>query len=94
MIPLDVPRRNGELVFAAPWEARAFGVAVAYVEASGRGWEEFRRRLMAAIARLPPTTAYYEAWTDALTDLVAADAVASPSEIAARAQHAPSDGTV
>ena len=39
---------------------------------------------MAAIALLPPTTAYYEAWTAALTDLVAADAVASPSEIAAR----------
>jgi len=24
-----LPRKNGELVFAAPWEARAFGIAVA-----------------------------------------------------------------
>ena len=31
-LPADVPRRNGELLFAAPWEGRAFGLAAAYVE--------------------------------------------------------------
>ena len=31
-LPPDVPRANGELVFAAPWESRAFGVTAAYVE--------------------------------------------------------------
>ena len=26
---LAVPRRNGELVFAAPWEGRVFGISLA-----------------------------------------------------------------
>ena len=30
---MALPRQNGELVFAAPWEARAFGLAVALNEA-------------------------------------------------------------
>jgi nitrile hydratase accessory protein len=70
-VPLDVPRDNGELVFAAPWEARAFGVAAAYVEATGVGWAEFRTHLIAAIADLPDGTPYYEAWVEALERLVA-----------------------
>ena len=31
-VPVDMPRDNGQLVFAAPWEARAFGVVAAYVD--------------------------------------------------------------
>ena len=27
-----LPRKNGELVFAEPWEGRAFGIAVALKE--------------------------------------------------------------
>jgi nitrile hydratase accessory protein len=70
--PADVPRRNGELVFEAPWEGRAFGLAAAYVEATGLGWEAFRTELIAAIADLPPDTPYYEAWVEALERLIAA----------------------
>jgi hypothetical protein len=29
---LAVPRKNGELVFEAPWEGRVFGMAVAMSE--------------------------------------------------------------
>ena len=32
-VPTDLPRRNGELVFEAPWESRAFGLAAAYLQA-------------------------------------------------------------
>ena len=35
MIPLDdesLPRDNGDLVFAAPWQARALAIAVALTE--------------------------------------------------------------
>ena len=71
-IPSDVPRQNGELVFAAPWEGRAFGLAAAYVETTGVGWAAFRAHLMAAIADLPAGTPYYEAWVEALERLVAA----------------------
>jgi nitrile hydratase accessory protein len=71
-LPLDVPRSNGELVFDAPWEGRAFGLAAAYVEAAGVGWGAFRAHLIAAIADLPDDTPYYEAWVEALERLVVA----------------------
>jgi nitrile hydratase accessory protein len=71
-LPPDVPRRNGELVFAAPWEGRAFGLAAAYVESTGVGWPAFRTHLVAAIADLPEGTPYYEAWVEALERLVVA----------------------
>ena len=72
-LPAGIPRANGELVFAAPWESRAFGLAAAYVEAKGCGWDRFRRHLIAAIARLPDDTPYYEAWVAAIEDLLAED---------------------
>ena len=52
-LPADVPRRNGELVFAAPWEGRAFGLAAAYVEATGVGWAAFRTHLVAGSPTFP-----------------------------------------
>ena len=77
--PDDVPRRNGELVFDAPWESRAFGLAAAYLEASRQDWSAFRTHLMAAIADLPDATPYYEAWVVALDRLLATDGLAARS---------------
>jgi hypothetical protein len=54
--PLDdesLPRDNGELVFEAPWQARALAIAVALVESLDVPWDTFRRRLMAEIAEDP-----------------------------------------
>jgi hypothetical protein len=84
-IPDDVPRRNGELVFDAPWESRAFGLVAAYLESTGQSWEVFRARLIASIAALPPGTPYYEAWTDAFAGLLAADGVVPLAELDERA---------
>ncbi|MEX2393621.1 MAG: nitrile hydratase accessory protein, partial [Actinomycetota bacterium] len=70
--PLDdetLPRDNGELVFDAPWEARALAVAVALVEKLDLPWDTFRHRLMAAIAD-DPARPYYESWGVALESLV------------------------
>jgi hypothetical protein len=55
---LDQPRDNGELLFDAPWQARAVALAVALVAKLGLPWDEFRTRLIAAIARtaVGPTT--------------------------------------
>jgi hypothetical protein len=72
-IPDDVPRHNGELVFAAPWESRAFGLAAAYLGARDEGWERFRGHLKGAIAALPDDTPYYDAWVTALERLLAED---------------------
>src|SRR5581483_11355715 len=44
-----MPRKNGELVFAAPWEGRAFGLAVALSDQGLYNWEEFRQSLITQI---------------------------------------------
>jgi hypothetical protein len=81
VIPLDQdgpaapPRHNGELVFEAPWQARAFGLAIALLEGHGLGWDAFRRHLVAAIGQQPEAP-YYEQFVEALVafsdDLAAA----------------------
>ena len=38
---LALPRANGELVFAQPWQARAFGIAVALNESGAYPWRDF-----------------------------------------------------
>ena len=48
--PRPLPRRNGELVFEAPWESRAFGVAVALQDAGAIDFEHFRAHLIAEIS--------------------------------------------
>jgi len=45
-----LPRENGELVFQAPWEARAFGLAVALNEKDLYKWREFSSQLASEIA--------------------------------------------
>jgi hypothetical protein len=67
---LDLPRRNGELAFDAPWQSRVFGLAAAVIEnAFGGDREPFRRQLITAIAA-EPGRPYWESWTAALEALV------------------------
>jgi hypothetical protein len=67
---LDLPRRNGELVFDAPWQNTVFALAAAVVEhAFGGDREPFRRQLITAIAA-DPDRPYWESWTTALEALV------------------------
>jgi len=83
-VPIDgagaPPRRNGELVFEAPWEGRAFGMALAVVERLGLDWSAFQRRLIAAIADAPGAP-YYACWTAALGRLVVDHGVVSDAEV-------------
>ena len=70
--PLDdesLPRDNGELVFEAPWQARALAIAVAVVDKLGLPWDTFRGRLMDEIAKNPQRP-YYESWGAALESMV------------------------
>jgi nitrile hydratase accessory protein len=64
------PMSAGEPVFAAPWEGRAFGLALDLVEQRGLPWSMFRELLIAAIAE-EPGRPYYESWVVALERLVA-----------------------
>lgn len=79
-----LPRDNGELVFAAPWQGRVLAMALAVMEHRGLDWDEFRQRLIAAIDA-DPARPYYESWTAALTDLVVDLGVLTGGEIDARA---------
>jgi nitrile hydratase accessory protein len=79
-----LPRQNGELVFDAPWQGRVLGMALALVQQRGLDWDEFRRRLIAAIDA-DPTRPYYESWTAALRDLVVDLGVADAQELDTRA---------
>ena len=62
---LAVPRKNGELVFEAPWEGRVFGMAVVLSDDQVYAWDDFRDHLVAQIAAAEEhgdTSGYYERW--------------------------------
>jgi nitrile hydratase accessory protein len=73
-------------VFAAPWEGRAFGLALDLVEQRGWSWETFRERLIAAIAE-DPQRAYYESRIVALERLVADHELVSVADLATERAH-------
>ena len=83
--PAALPRRNGELVFEAPWQGRAFGLALGVVERLGVPWSAFQERLIAAIAARQDAP-YYDCWVAALERLLLDYGLATSAEIDA-AQH-------
>jgi nitrile hydratase accessory protein len=67
--PAAPPRSNGELVFAAPWESRAFGLVLTLVDAGRFTHADFRARLIDRIGE-DPARPYYESWLVALEDVL------------------------
>ena len=70
---IALPRKNGELVFEAPWEGRAFGMAVALNENGEYQWSEFQGMLAAEIAdaeQSNDSSTYYERWLVSLEKLL------------------------
>ena len=85
--PEAPPRRNGELVFSAPWESRIFGITLALHEVGLFPWEDFRARLIAEIAereRGDAAWSYYACWAAALESLLGARGVCPAPELEAR----------
>ena len=79
-----VPRRNGELVFDAPWQGRVFGMAVALSELGLFPWEEFRQALIREVAAAEARGGefrYYEAWLAAFERVLAGRGVLAPEEV-------------
>jgi nitrile hydratase accessory protein len=76
--PAAPPRSNGELVFGAPWESRAFGLAMGLADRSVFEWEAFRQALIARIAAFEAAHpdgegwSYWACWTEALQDVLTA----------------------
>ncbi len=78
--PAAPPRRNGELVFDAPWQGRAFGMAIGVVERLGLEWKVFQERLISEIARHPEAP-YYDSWVAALETLIVDYGAVTAAEI-------------
>ena len=70
-------------VFAEPWEAQAFAMAVKLNEAGVFTWGEWAETLGAAL-KAKPERPYYESWLAALESLVEAKGVMSGEERLAR----------
>ena len=71
--PAAPPRTNGEIVFDAPWQSRAFGVAAALAEAGRLTWPDFQAALIERVAEADRTgldtgapDGYWRCWLDAL----------------------------
>src|SRR6185503_8443457 len=87
---LPLPRDEGGPVFAEPWQAQAFALAVKLAEQGHFSWKEFAEalasELQAAAARGEPDDGshYYDLWVEALERLVAAKRLADPAALVAR----------
>lgn len=85
--PAAPPRRNGELVFAEPWESRAFGMAMALHAGGAFEWETFRHELMAAVARWEGAHpdgegwSYYLCWLEALERVLATERLVTERDV-------------
>jgi nitrile hydratase accessory protein len=87
------PRANGEMVFAEPWEARAFGLALALSDDGHYDWESFRRSLIESIGHWEgehgtddPSWRYYERWLEALEGMLLARGLVEPGELDRRTE--------
>jgi nitrile hydratase accessory protein len=89
-----IPRRNGELVFEAPWQARAFGLAMAVTSSDTViSWEEFRQTLIDEIGAWQEEHgvdadgfSYYERWLRALERALVSRGLLSDAELAGAAE--------
>lgn len=84
---LAVPRKNGELVFTAPWEGRVFGMAVALSDNETYSWDDFRDRLVLEIAAAEEhsdDSGYYERWLASFERLLLETGIVTPDELDTR----------
>lgn len=82
-----LPRDNGELLFEAPWEARAFALAVALNESGRYPWRDFSAELAAQIRRAEEggeDSGYYERWLRSLESLLLEKGLVGDGELQVR----------
>ena len=86
----QIPRDEGGPVFAEPWQAQAFALAVKLSEAGYFTWKEWTSalatQLKAAADRGEPDdgSRYYDHWLAALEQIVAAKGLTDPATMLAR----------
>lgn len=85
--PADEPPAT----FEAPWQARAFGLAVALRERDDHDWEEFQSRFIERIDATDEAAmqadvegTYYERWLESLEAMLLDEAVLTEAELEQR----------
>jgi nitrile hydratase accessory protein len=76
-----------DVVFHAPWEARAFAIALSLCRSGSYAWEDFRRLLIAEISaaeRAHSPDDYYQQFVRALEKLLAEKQIVDAGEVASR----------
>lgn len=75
---VDPPQRGDQLVFDAPWQARAFGLVVTLYRQGLFEWNEFQSRLIEQVQagafeeqEEDPESIYYRQWIAAFEQLLA-----------------------
>jgi nitrile hydratase accessory protein len=91
---LAPPMANGEVLFEAPWQGRAFGMARALAEAGVFSWDDFRRHLIRVIGEWDrqadgPNAAggeyeYYQHFLEALEGVLAEVGTLDGQDLTAR----------
>ena len=86
----SLPRDTGGPVFAEPWEAQAFALAVKLSQQGHFTWKEWASALAAELKAVADRgepddgSRYYHYWLAALEHLVTAKGLADPAALAAR----------
>jgi len=82
----SLPRDDDGPVFAEPWQAQAFAMAVRLHEQGHFEWTEWAEYLSRSIANAEPSDGsdYYLRWLDALEAMVADKALTSTDELSER----------
>jgi nitrile hydratase accessory protein len=86
------PRKNGEPVFDAPWQSRAFGMVVRLHTSGVYPWDDFKKLLIEEVSKqpckgsTPESSEYYEQWVDAFWRLLVKKGIFSEAEMRARAE--------
>ena len=75
---VDLPQQGDNLVFDAPWQARAFGLVVSLYRQGLFEWNEFQSRLIEQVQadafadeEEDPESIYYRQWIAAFEQLLA-----------------------
>jgi nitrile hydratase accessory protein len=88
-----IPRQNGELIFEAPWQTRAFGMVMALTSSDFIEWEDFRQTLINEIGawehqhgRQADGWSYYERWLVTLETVLLSRGILTSDQLAAQAE--------
>jgi len=83
----SIPQSDNEPVFAEPWQAEAFALALALHEAGVFSWQEWADKLASAITSAQLNgdpdngDTYYRHWLDALEALIVAKGLSAPGQL-------------